>query len=123
MLTREVLAALCPRPRSSQEKAAIWDGYIEALTSDEGAALLDKFGINTNLRAALPFIQGNNAMLATTYFYLGVANYQLGKTAKSKAQITEASKFSEQSAAIASPVQQSAARNAAAMKAEAAKMR
>ena len=76
-----------------------------------------------NLRAALPFIQGNAAMLAPAYFHLGVANYQLGLMTVNKALVLEGAKFSEQSSAIASAYTDQARHNALVMKADAAKMR
>ena len=76
-----------------------------------------------NLRAALPYIKGNNAMMAPTLFYLGLANYNLGKMTNSKARILEAAKFSDDCAAITSDYQQQAWRNSANMKAEAGRMR
>jgi tetratricopeptide (TPR) repeat protein len=78
---------------------------------------------NRDLRAALPSVQGNQAMLAPTLFYLGVANYQLGKTYMRKAQVLEAVKFSEQAAAIPGALSQQAWRNAQIMKTEAGRMK
>jgi predicted chitinase len=48
-LTRDDLARLCPRPTKGAEAQKNWDGYIAALTSPEGYALFDKFGINTRM--------------------------------------------------------------------------
>jgi len=62
-------------------------------------------------------------MLSPTLFYLGLANYQLGKTTMRKAQVLEGLKFSEQAAAISGPLSQQAWKNAQIMKAEASKMR
>ncbi len=76
-----------------------------------------------NLRAALPLIQGNNAMLAPAYFYLGLANNQLGKQFLSKARVMEAAKFSDQCAAIPGPYADQARHNAMIMRADAEKMR
>jgi len=76
-----------------------------------------------DLRAALPLIKGNNAMMGPALFYLGVANYQLSTMTNNKAKMVEAAKFSEQSAAIAGPYQDQAYKNANAMKAQADKMR
>ncbi len=75
------------------------------------------------LRAALPLIQGNNAMMGPALFYLGVVNYQLGKMTMNKARVLQAVKFSEQSAAIPGPYSQPAWRNAIACRKEAAGMR
>ncbi|MBZ5618666.1 MAG: hypothetical protein LAQ69_08090 [Acidobacteriia bacterium] len=76
-----------------------------------------------NLRAALPFIKSNDAMSAPAYFYLGMANYQLGLMTLNKALVLEGARFSDQSAAIASAYTEQARHNALVMKAEAAKMR
>jgi len=76
-----------------------------------------------NLRAALPLIQGQPAMQGPALFYLGMANYQLGKMTNNKAKILEAAKFSEQSMAVPGPFQDQARHNALVMKDEAARMR
>jgi hypothetical protein len=75
-----------------------------------------------SLRAALPYIKGNNAMMAPALFYLGVANYNLGKMTMNKAKILEGAKFSDDCAALPSDQAQQAWKNSALMKAEAAKM-
>ncbi len=80
-------------------------------------------GADKSLRAALPFIQGNNAMLAPALFYLGMADYQLGLMTVNKSLVLDGAKFSEQSAAIASGYTDQARHNALVMKNEAAKMR
>ena len=51
VLTREVLAKLCPRPKDAA-KAKIWDGYVNALTSPKCAELFVKFGITSRMRLA-----------------------------------------------------------------------
>ena len=76
-----------------------------------------------DLRAALPSIGDDPSMKESTLFYLGVANYQLGSALRSKAQILEAAKFSEQSAALKGPLSYQAWRNATVMKTEASKVR
>ena len=76
-----------------------------------------------NLRAALPLIKGNDVMMGQALFYLGMANYNLGKMTMNKAKILEAAKFSEQSAAIATPFTEQARHNALVMKSEASGMR
>jgi tetratricopeptide (TPR) repeat protein len=78
------------------------------------------------LRAALPFLRENKeyqSLLGTSLFYLGVANFQLGKLYLNKNQVQEAIKFSEQAAAISGPFASQAEHNVWAMKAEASKMR
>jgi len=76
-----------------------------------------------NLRAALPLIKGNNAMVAPALFYLGLANYNLGKSSASKAKILEGAKFSDQCAAIPGDLAAQATKNSTVMKADAAKMK
>ena len=101
--------------------AALAHGYYIAgvLSAEKGLYVpADK-----NLRAALPLIQGQPAMMGPALFYLGMANYQLGKMTNSKAKVLEGSKFSEQSMAIPSPYQDQARHNALVMKDEAARMR
>jgi tetratricopeptide (TPR) repeat protein len=81
------------------------------------------FDADKDLRLALPLVKDNEAMLGPALFYLGVSNYQLGKTLMKKAQVLEAVKFSEQAAAIKGPYAEQAWRNANVMKTEASKMR
>jgi hypothetical protein len=76
-----------------------------------------------NLRAALPYVKGNNAMSGPVLFCLGVANYNLANMTNNKAKMVEAAKFSEQAAAIPGPTQDQAYKNSIAMKAAADKMR
>lgn len=77
---------------------------------------------DVDLRLALPLVKGNEAMLASTLFYLGVSNYHIGRQAMDRGRILEAAKFSEQAAAIRSTFQQQAWTNAHLMKQEADKM-
>jgi hypothetical protein len=77
---------------------------------------------DVDLRLALPLVKGNESMLASTLFYLGVANYHIGRQALDRGRVLEAAKFSEQAAAIRSPFQQQAWTNAHLMRQEAAKM-
>lgn len=76
-----------------------------------------------NLRAALPLIQDNKPMLGPALFYLGMADYNLGKMTLDKAKILDAAKFSQQSALIESPYAEQARHNALVMSQEASRMR
>lgn len=60
---------------------------------------------DANLRAAVPMVSGQPAMAGPTYFYLGVANYQISKITTDRTKLQEALKFTQQSAAIAGPMQ------------------
>lgn len=104
-----------------KRNAALGHGYYVAgsIYSEKGNYL----NADKKLRAALPLIKGNDAMMGPALFHLGMANYQLGKMTANKAQIVDAAKFSEQSALIAGPFTEQARHNALVMKAEAAKMR
>lgn len=75
------------------------------------------------LRAALPYIKGDNAMMGPALFCLGVDNYNLANLTASKAKMLEAAKFSEQAAAIPGPTQDQAYKNSLAMKQAADRMR
>ena len=112
-----VAAADWERKRS----AALAHGYYVAgvLSAEKGVWV----AADKNLRAALPLIQGQAAMQGPALFYLGMANYQLGKMTLNKARMLEAAKFSEQSVAIPSAYQDQARHNALVIKDEAARMR
>jgi hypothetical protein len=128
--SRRLVNVLSKHPKPEGVDAAYWEkkkanalgqGYWIA-----GMVLSEQnqyYEADKNLRAALPLIKGNDAMLAPALYYLGVANFQLGKQTLNKAQVLEAAKFSDQSAAYAGPYAQHAAHNALVMKQEAAKMR
>lgn len=100
---------------------ALTQGYWTAgvISGEKGQYL----NADKNLRAALPLIQGNDALLAPALFHLGVANYQLGKMTLAKARVLEGARFSEQAAAIDSPYADQARHNALVMKQEASRMR
>jgi hypothetical protein len=76
-----------------------------------------------DLRAALPLIKGNDAMMGPALFYLGMSNYRLGLMTNSKAKVLEGAKFSEDCGKISGPYAEQAWRNAAAMKSDASKLR
>ena len=81
------------------------------------------YAADKELRAALPLIKGNDALMGPALFSLGVANYQLGKQMNKKALVLEAAQFSEQAAALGGQLGQEAWRNAQLMKTDAGKMR
>jgi hypothetical protein len=78
-----------------------------------GYALEMRYGpANKALRAALPAIRGNQQSNAIALFYLGLANYSLGKPLGDRAQMREGLHYFQQSADIAGPMQDQASRNA-----------
>jgi hypothetical protein len=76
-----------------------------------------------DLRAALPYIKGDNGRMGPALFCLGVANYNLANLTNNKAKMLEAAKFSEQAAAIPGPTQDQAYKNSISMKQRADQMR
>ncbi len=110
-----------PADWERKKNAALAHGYYIAgvISAEKGVWM----AADKNLRADLPLIQGQDTMLGPALFYLGMANYQLGKMTMSKAKMLDAVKFSEQSMAINGPYQDQARHNALVMKDEAARMR
>ncbi len=101
--------------------ALLGQGYwIAGVISGERNRYVDT---DKNLRAALPLIGENAAMKGPALFYLGVANYELGKMTNNKAKVLEGAKFSRQAAAISGPLQSQAYKNALIIETEAGKMR
>jgi tetratricopeptide (TPR) repeat protein len=74
------------------------------------------------LREALPFLQGNDQLLAPALFQLGLANYRMGrggpKTKPDLKKISDAIRFNQQCAAIKSPMQGQAAKNVTVIRSE-----
>ena len=69
------------------------------------------------LRSALPNLK-DEQLRAIGLFHLGLADYQLGKAAKNRGLIQDALKYSQESAAIDSPIQAQAQKNTQALRAE-----
>lgn len=105
------------RQKSSSMGRGYWVSGVVSGEKNQYAAA------DRNLRAALPYIKGNDAMMAPALFYLGVANYNLGKMTMNKAKVLEGAKFSDQCAAIPGALAEQAWKNSAIMKADAGKMR
>lgn len=82
----------------------------------------DHFSCNKDLRVALPLVKDNPTMLASTLFYLSLANYNLGRQSLNRVQVLEAAKFSEQASKIPGPYQQQAWSNTSLMRNEADRM-
>ncbi len=125
-----LIAALTKHGKPEGMSAADWDRKKTAALGRArwiaGLIHADKtqyFEADKDLRAALPLIKGNNAMLGPALFQLGIANYQLGRSTMNKGLVLEAVKFSEQAAAIPGAHQHQAWANAQIMKTEAGKMR
>lgn len=72
-----------------------------------------------SLREAVPLLEGNQQVLGMALFNLGLADYRMAKSSGNKALLRDALKYSEQSAAIKSPLQAQAAANVKVIRAEA----
>lgn len=105
------------RKRSQSVMRARWIAGI--MHSQKG----QYYEADKDLRITLPLVQGNQAMLASTLFHLGVANYQLAAQVGDRPRMLEAARFSEAAAKIKGPLSQQAWRNSNAMKAAAQKIR
>jgi len=70
-----------------------------------------------DLKAALPMTK-DNYKLGIVYFYLGLANYQLGKITMDRTRMQTGLKYSQQSAAIAGPMKDQAYHNVLAIQGE-----
>jgi hypothetical protein len=103
-------AADWEKKRNSTLGLAYW---IEGVSS---ANLKQYAKADKSLRSALPLLQDNQEALAMGLFHLGVADYQLGKLKRSRAMLEDALKYSQQSAAMKSPLQQQAQNNVAAIR-------
>jgi hypothetical protein len=102
----------------SRKTTMLANGYYFAGTLSAAGARPSFPDCDKYLRAGLPYITKQAGMAGTTYFYLGLCNYQLSKLTQDRAKLQEAQKFSEQSAGMAGPMQQQASRNAQIMKQE-----
>jgi tetratricopeptide (TPR) repeat protein len=67
-------------------------------------------------KASLPYIQGNNDLLAPAYFFLGIANAKMAEGPKGdKTRLPEARKYTQMCVAMNSPYQAQAKKNLLAM--------
>jgi tetratricopeptide (TPR) repeat protein len=124
------IKALANHPRPESLSAADWEkkknlaiGHSRWIAGVMHGEKQQFYEADKDLRVALPLVKGNDYMLSSALFYLGIANYQLGITTRNKAQVLEAAKFSEEASAIKGPLAQQAWRNSVVMKTEADKIR
>jgi hypothetical protein len=76
-----------------------------------------------SLRAALPLVKSEPAMVGATYFYLGVADYNLARATQDKVMMKAALGFSEEAYKLGGQFSQSASQNVYAIKQELTRMR
>jgi hypothetical protein len=98
-----------------RKSALLGDGYyIAGATACTKSNWID---CDRNLKAGLPLL-GKDQRLGIAYYYLGLADYQIGKVTGDRTKIQDGQKYSDQSAAMPGPMQQQAYKNAQAMKQE-----
>jgi len=130
VFAERLLAALAKSKKPEGVAQADWDRrqaimrgrahWIAGIAQSEKKEI---FQSDKNLRAALPFVKGNEQMMAAALFHLGLVNYEIGRRMLNKARVLEAARFSDQAAAIKGPLAEQAWRNGGVMRAEAARMR
>jgi tetratricopeptide (TPR) repeat protein len=121
----KVTEVLASKPAPEGISAADWEKTKHAMLgrahwiAGVGYGAENKFGpADKALRVALPAVAGNSQLTATALFYLGLSNYQLGKTLGDKPRIREGLKYFEQCSAIKSTVQDLALKNVRAIRGE-----
>jgi hypothetical protein len=88
--------------------------YVAGVINGAKTAWID---CDRDLKAALPQLK-DNYKLGIAYFYLGLANYQLGKMTMDKPRMQVGLKYSQQAAAIAGPMKDQAYHNVLAIQNE-----
>src|SRR5579863_5125119 len=92
------------------------DGYY--ISGTTACAKSGWIECDRNLKLAVPYVSRDQRTLGITYYYLGLADYQIGKATGDRTRIQEGAKYSDQSSAIPGPMQGQAFKNAQAMKQE-----
>ncbi|HEU0120242.1 MAG TPA: hypothetical protein VFQ91_06935 [Bryobacteraceae bacterium] len=100
--------------RMKNQKAGIAEWMLGIIASNEQRWA----EADSHLRAALPNVSQSKDLQAETLFHLGLANYKMGEAKKDTKRITEALKFNQQCAAIASNYQAQAKKNVAAIRSQ-----
>lgn len=116
----KLVAVMSKKPKPEGMSDADWttkkDAYLGAGYFYGGAAACGAqqwANCERNMKAAEPLVKGGQ--LGSAYFYLGLANYQLGTITQDRSRLQTALTYSQKSAAIAGPNQGQASQNVAAM--------
>jgi tetratricopeptide (TPR) repeat protein len=119
----QLIAAMQSKPAPQGVDPAAWDKKKTTLTGlghwMKGMAYQETKNFeetDKSFREALPFIEGNNDLLAPAYFFIGVANHSMSRAAKNPKLRAEAARFTELCTKIAGPYQQSCVKNLSAIK-------
>ena len=121
----KALEAINSRTKPEGTSDADWASKKESIVGSAnwyvgvGYSLEGRYGpANKSLHAALPLVKGNEQLHEMALFYLGLANYSLGKAVGDRGQMRQGLQFFQQSAEISGPMQDQAARNAKTVLAE-----
>jgi hypothetical protein len=99
-----------------KKSGMLGDGYY--ISGTTACAKSGWIECDRNLKLAVPYVSRDPRMLGITYYYLGLADYQIGKATNDRTRVQEGAKYSDQSSAIPGPMQGQAFKNAQAMKQE-----
>jgi hypothetical protein len=115
----KALEAINSRTKEEGTSDADWASKKESIIGSAdwyvgvGYSLEGKYGpANKSLRNALPLVKGNEQLHEMALFYLGLANYSLGKAIGDRGQMRQGLQFFQQSAEMSGPMQDQASRNA-----------
>jgi len=115
-----ILALLDRRPKPEGISAGEWSRKKALLVGranwmmGSAAMQLDKYReADKSIRVALPYLKGDSKLTSAALFYLGWANYRLGR-------FSDAIRFNQQCALVKGPFQDQAVKNLAAIRAETA---
>jgi tetratricopeptide (TPR) repeat protein len=113
-----ILTLLDRQPKPEGVTSAEWSKKKALLTARAhwiiGTAAMqqDRFGeADRSIRVALPFLRGDNRMISAALFYLGWANYRMGK-------LSDAIRFNKECALVNGPYREHAEKNLRAIQAE-----
>lgn len=116
----KLVAVMSKKPKPEGMTDADWaakkDAYLGAGYFYGGAAACGAqrwAECERDMKAAEPLVKGQQ--LGSAYFYLGLADYQLGTLTQDRTKLQTALKYSQQSAAIPGPMQAQASNNVAVM--------
>ncbi len=130
-LGTRLIAAVAKKPKPEGVAAADWEKKKSGILSHAyfiaGMSFYlqnDFFNTDKNLRPGLAYLKGGDeATLANALFYLGVADYNLGRQTLNKQLMLDGANYSDQVAKMKSPLAQQAWSNAHKIRAEAEQMR
>jgi tetratricopeptide (TPR) repeat protein len=115
----KALEAINSRTKPDGTSDADWASKKESIVGSAnwyvgvGYSLEGKYGpANKALHTALPLVKGNEQLHEMALFYLGLANYSLGKAIGDRGQMRQGLQFFQQASAASGPMQDQASRNA-----------